>query len=179
MQPNEEACTVLMVRVGTSDATIDYADKYFNAVFEREWFQDPLVREMVRVVDQSEVLDGGVIESPFLGRISPRELSNGVKTLILMRFKPEQEYYATSCGDNCGPWMLRVGERQDVHIALTRVMRFRQPEEATKPGLNLLCVNNGQVCDTMRDFVLTFLRISHGEKTTAEDDTMRGEKHAL
>ncbi len=154
---------MLMVRVGTTDATIDYMDPFFDAVYERAWFEDPLVREMVRAVDQSEVLDGGVIDSPFLGLISPRELSTGVKTLILMRFQPEQEYYATACGDNCGPWMLRIGEMQDVHIALTRIMRFRQPEEAAKPGLNLLCVNNGQLCDTMRDFVLTFLRLFHGE----------------
>lgn len=118
---------MLMVRVGTTDATIDYVDHFFNAVFERAWFQNPLVREMVRAVDKSEVLDGGVTDSPFLGLLSPRELSTGVKTLILMRFHPEQEYYATACGDNCGPWMLRIGERQDVHIALTRVMRFRQP----------------------------------------------------
>ena len=31
----------------------------------------------------------------------------------------------------CGKWMVEIGKRQDVHIALTRIMRFHPPEEVT------------------------------------------------
>lgn len=42
---------------------------------------------MIKDVDQSIVLDSGVIDSPVLGKIPPTGLSGGVKTLILVKFE--------------------------------------------------------------------------------------------
>ena len=56
---------------------------YFKYDYEDEWITDPFVKEMIQDVDQSTVLDSGVIDSPVLGKIPPTGLSGGVKTLIL------------------------------------------------------------------------------------------------
>lgn len=57
---------------------------YFKNVYEEEWITQPLVKEMILDVDKSVVLDGGVIDSPVMGKIPPVSLSGGVKTLILI-----------------------------------------------------------------------------------------------
>ena len=68
---------------------------------------------MIRDVDHSEVLDSGVIDSPLLGKIPPTKLSGGVKTLILVRFEPEKVFNASTCGDNCAKWLLKIAEKED------------------------------------------------------------------
>ena len=60
------------------------APSYFDNVYEDEWIEDPFVREMIQDVDSSAVLNAHIIESPVLGPITPKELSGGVKVLILM-----------------------------------------------------------------------------------------------
>ena len=77
---------------------------YFKYDYEDSWIVDPFVKEMVLDVDQSVVLDSGVIDSPVLGKIPPTGLSGGVKTLILVKFDKDNVFNASTCGDNedCG-----------------------------------------------------------------------------
>ena len=60
---------------------------YFKYDYEDNWITDPFVKKMIKDVDQSIVLDSGVIDSPVLGKIPPTGLSGGVKTLILVKFE--------------------------------------------------------------------------------------------
>lgn len=53
-------------------------------MYEDEWLTNPLSVKMIANVDKSTVIGNHLIESPVLGPISPKELSGGVKTLILM-----------------------------------------------------------------------------------------------
>lgn len=144
---------MLHIHFGDVPGMIEPIGMYFDGNFERSWLDDPLVREMIRDIDKSEVISGSAIDSPVLGPISPRELSGGVKTLILMLFEPENVYYATACGDNCGKWMIEIGKRQDVTISLNRIMRFRSPEDKYLGGMNAICDNNGLRIETMMDFL--------------------------
>lgn len=57
---------------------------YFNNTYEPEWFDSELAKEMIRDIDDSEVLSGECINSPVLGQIPLERLSGGVKTLLLM-----------------------------------------------------------------------------------------------
>lgn len=50
---------------------------YFKYDYEDDWITDPFVKEMIQDVDQSIVLDSGVIDSPVLGKIPPTGLSGG------------------------------------------------------------------------------------------------------
>ena len=51
-------------------------------------------------------------------------MSSGVKTLILMRELPEKAFYASACGDNCAPWLLRIAAQEDRTVNLRHIMDF-------------------------------------------------------
>ena len=99
---------------------------YFKNVYEDEWITDPLSREMIADVDKSVVLGSGIIDSPVLGKIPPLSLSGGVKTLMLIDHMPEQIFNASTCGDNCAKWLLKIG------VNLRHLMDFGEGNFAFK-----------------------------------------------
>lgn len=101
---------------------------YFKNVYEESWITQPLVREMIADVDKSVVLDNAVIDSPILGKIPPLSLSGGVKTLILIENVPEKIFNASTCGDNCAKWILKIAQNRDVTINLRHLMDFGSGE---------------------------------------------------
>ena len=105
---------------------------YFKNVYEDEWITDPLSREMIADVDKSVVLGSGIIDSPVLGKIPPLSLSGGVKTLMLIDHMPEQIFNASTCGDNCAKWLLKIGEEQDITVNLRHLMDFGEGNFAFK-----------------------------------------------
>lgn len=77
------------------------APRYFDNVWEDEWLEDPLVKQMIKDVDNSEVISPHLIESPVLGPIGPKDISGGVKVLILLLKDTSFIYNISNCGDNC------------------------------------------------------------------------------
>lgn len=56
---------------------------YFKNVYEEAWITAPLAKEMIFDIDKSIVLDGAVIDSPVLGKISPLNLSGGAMASVI------------------------------------------------------------------------------------------------
>lgn len=75
-------------------------------------------------IDKSNVLGPHAIESPVLGVIPPENLSGGTKTLLLMENAPEEIYNASTCGDNCAPFILKLAKKRDLTINLRHLMDF-------------------------------------------------------
>ena len=82
------------------------------------------IKHIIRDVDKSEVIDSNLIESPVLGKISPLALSGGTKTLILIINDKEKIFNASTCGNNCAKWLLKISENEDVTINLRHLMDF-------------------------------------------------------
>ena len=102
---------------------------------------------MIEDVDHSKVIDSGVIDSPILGKIPPLNLSGGVKTLILVLFEPDKVFNASTCGDNCAKWLLKIASTEDRTINLRHIMDFgEEPFE-------LRILNTGDIVHTMTEFV--------------------------
>ena len=97
---------------------------YFDNVYEDEWIEDSFVKEMIQDVDYCTVISSHVIDSPILGAITPRELSGGVKVLILMLKDDSFIYNMSNCGDNCAKWILKIAEKKDLTVYLQHIMRF-------------------------------------------------------
>ena len=92
---------MLNIYLGKMEEAIYYPPAYFDNRYEEEWITDPLSKEMIKDVDQSVVVGPRLIDSPILGAISVKELSGGVKTLILLAFdESNQIFNASACGDN-------------------------------------------------------------------------------
>ena len=131
-------------------ANIEYmkdAPSYFDNVYEDEWIEDSFVKEMIQDVDQSTVLDSGVIDSPVLGKIPPTGLSGGVKTLILVKFDKDKIFNASTCGDNCAKWLLKIAETEDRTINLRHLMKFE-----VEP-FDIRILNTNEIVHTMEELV--------------------------
>ena len=120
---------------------------YFKNVYEDEWITDPLSREMFADVDKSVVLGSGIIDSPVLGKIPPLSLSGGVKTLMLIDHMPEQIFNASTCGDNCAKWLLKIGEEKDITVNLRHLMDFGEG------NFTIHIVNTDQVVHSMAELI--------------------------
>ena len=93
-------------------------DVFFNNTYEDEWITSEISKKMIKDIDGSEVKNSNIIESPFLGLISPERLSGGVKTLILMQNDTEHIFNASACGNNCAQWILKLAKQKDITIRL-------------------------------------------------------------
>ena len=102
---------------------------------------------MIRDVDKSEVLGGGVIDSPVLGKIAPVSLSGGVKTLLLLENEPDKIFNASTCGDNCAKWILKMAEKQELTINLRHLMNFG------KKPFKIRILNTDQIVHSMEELV--------------------------
>ena len=127
---------------------------FFKNDYEDEWIVDPFVKEMIRDVDHSEVIDSGVIDSPVLGKIPPLNLSGGVKTLILVRFEPNRVFNASTCGDNCAKWLLKMAEEEDRTVNLRHIMDFGEGSFEIKVlNTGTVAHNMAELTDIAIDFV--------------------------
>ena len=138
---------MLHVYYGDMREAVFNTSVYFKNDYEDSWIIDPMVKEMIRDVDHSEVMDSGVIDSPVLGKIPPLSLSGGVKTLILVKFEPAVIFNASTCGDNCAKWLLKMAEQEDRTINLRHLMDFG------KEPFELHILNTDQVVHSMKELV--------------------------
>lgn len=139
---------MLSIYLGKMDEAIYYPPVYFDNQYEDEWITDKLSIAMIKDVDQSDVISARLIDSPVLGPISVRELSGGVKTLILMAFDDTDKIFnASACGDNCAKWILKISESKDLTINLRHIMDFGNEKfEAS-------ILNTGEIVHNMEEFV--------------------------
>ena len=138
---------MLKVFFGNMPEAIYNTAVYFKNDYEDEWIVDPRVKEMILDVDHSEVMYSGVIDSPVLGKIPPLGLSGGVKTLILVLFEPGKIFNASTCGDNCAKWLLKIAEKEDRTINLRHIMDFgEEPFE-------IEILNTGDIVHSMTELV--------------------------
>lgn len=138
---------MLSVFLGNMDEAIYHPPTYFDNRYEEEWITDPLSVEMIKDIDLSEVVSARLIESPVLGPISTKELSGGVKTLILIAFDGDRIFNASACGNNCAKWILRLGETRDRTINLRHIMDFGSGD------LEIRILNTGEIVHNMAEFV--------------------------
>lgn len=137
-----------------ADHVIEFAENYFPDIWIPEWFEDDFVKEMIKDVDQSEVISPYLIISPVLGPISNSELSGGVKALILMYKLDGLIFNATNCGNNCAKWIQRISElKGSLTIKLEYIMEFLDTEP-----FDIKIMQTGEIVHTFNDFVSAYIR---------------------
>ena len=97
---------------------------YFNNIYKDNWITKPLSKQIIQSIDQSEVIDEKTIASPVFGKMSPKKLSGGVKTLLLIAYDKTKVFNASTCGDNCAEWILKIADKRRVVINLRHLMDF-------------------------------------------------------
>ena len=122
---------MLSIYYGRMPEAIFNTAVYFKNVYEDSWITDPFSKEMILV----------------LGKIAPVSLSGGVKTLMLINNEPQKIFNASTCGNNCAKWILKIGEMQDVTINLRHLMDFGQET------FDIHILNTGQIVHNMKELV--------------------------
>ena len=138
---------MLKIFLGDKKEAIYNTSVYFKNTFIDEWITDPFSAEMIKDVDKSVVIGPHMIESPVLGPITPKELSGGVKTLILIYKDREHLFNASNCGDNCAKWLLKMAEKEDLTINLRHLMDFGNGQ------FEIEILNEGKIVHNMTEFV--------------------------
>lgn len=138
---------MLNIYYGNMPEAIFNTAVYFKNVYEDEWITDPVAREMILDVDKSIVLDNAVVDSPVMGKIAPTELSGGIKTLILMKNERSKVFNASTCGDNCAKWILKLADMDELTINLRHLMNFG------KGTFDIRIMNTNQVVHNMKELV--------------------------
>lgn len=146
---------MLNVYFGDMPEAIYNTNVYFNNTYKDSWIVKPLSREMIKAVDQSEVIDERTISSPVFGNMSPKKLSGGVKTLLLIAFDNSQKIFnASTCGDNCAEWILKIAQDKKVVINLRHLMDFGEGEFKIKVlNTNKIVKNMGELVWEAGEFV--------------------------
>lgn len=128
---------MLNIVFGDVENSIYHPPTYFDNTYEDDWLMNSEGKEMILDIDKSEVIGPHLIESPVLGPISPKEISGGVKTLLLMKFDESGKIFnASACGDNCADWIVRIGSEKDLTINLHHVMDFSKVADFKAKMLN-------------------------------------------
>lgn len=126
------------------------APAYFDNVYEDEWIEDELVKEMIKDVDKSTVISAHIIESPVFGAITPQGLSGGVKVLILMLKDDSFIYNMSNCGNSCAKWILKIAEQKDLTVYLQHILRFEGEFE-------IEIMNIGKIVHNREEYVRALL----------------------
>lgn len=138
---------MLNVYFGDMPDAIYNTNIYFNNTYKDSWITRPLTRQIIQAVDHSEVIDEKTIVSPVFDNMSPKKLSGGVKTLLLIAYDKTKVFNASTCGDNCAEWILKMAEKQKVVINLRHLMDFGKGEFKIK------VLNTGKIVKNMGDLV--------------------------
>lgn len=138
---------MLKIFFGDKEEAIYNTSVYFKNSFLDEWITDSFSAEMIKDVDNSVVIGPHMIDSPVLGPITPKELSGGVKTLILIYKDRKHLFNASNCGDNCAKWLLKMAENEDITINLRHLMDFGNGQ------FDIEVLNDGKVVHNMTELV--------------------------
>ena len=139
---------MLNIYFGEMPEAIFDTSTYFRHAYKDKWITDPMTVEIIRDVDNSEVVGNNLIQSPVLGPISPAQLSGGAKTLILIYKDSGKVFNASKCGDNCAKWLLKMAEKKKKLINLHHIMDFGDGEFKIK------VVNSGKIAANMKELIL-------------------------
>lgn len=139
---------MLNIYYGDMADCIFNTEVYFRNTYESEWLTSDLAKAMILDVDKSEVVSEQCINSPVLGQIPPERLSGGVKTLLLLLNDDSRIFNASTCGDNCAKWILKIAETKDLTIRLGHHMDFGNGE------FSIRILNNDMVVHSMKDLFM-------------------------
>ena len=122
---------------------------YFDNTYQDEWLTSDFAKKVIKKIDKSNVLGPHAVESPVLGVISPEKLSGGTKTLLLLDNQPENVYNASTCGDNCAPFLLQLAKEKDITVNLRHLMNFGKK----KFPVEVKILNTGEIVHSMEEML--------------------------
>lgn len=92
------------------DIIIQRPSIYFNRVKKPEWFEDPFVKELLLKIEGTTVLFEEALKDRHGHGKSADKICNSCRSVIMMKFLPENTYSDEFFGKNCWPFIFRLAE---------------------------------------------------------------------
>lgn len=119
---------MLNIYFGNYDDAVYDTNTYFNNTYKDSWITKDLSMQIIKDIDKSDVIDGNSIKSPIFNVMSPKQLSGGAKTLILVANNRNKVFNVSTCGDNCAKWLLKIADEKAITVNLRHIMNFGNNE---------------------------------------------------
>ena len=115
---------MLHIIFGDCEEAIYNTSSFFDNQYLDCWFDDEFAAEVIKGIDKGEILSSHAVNTKALGVIPATKIAGGTKTVLLVKNRPEMIFNASTCGDNCAKYLLKIGKMQDVTINLHHIMNF-------------------------------------------------------
>lgn len=125
---------------------VDNPKFWFDNNGGRHYVTGSMEREIIADIDGSEVLSENAVINPIFGGIPIQKISTTSKTVILVKNLPDKIFNGSRMGDNAAPWLLKIGDMQDVTIRLGYLMQFKEP-------FTIRIDNDGSIVTSWLDYV--------------------------
>lgn len=145
---------MLRIHFGHLNEAIAHPAMLFDNSYLASWFEDPFIRHICKVVDNTDVVSAGQMSNPTFGEINCKLLSQGCKNCILA-YKTDRVINSTMMGDNCGPILMEIAAMKDLTITLKHLFDFSHVK-----NFSALILNTGQMVrsyDEYLDVALDYL----------------------
>ena len=83
---------------------------YFDNTYMNSWLHDDLAEAVIKSIEKGTILSDGAIDTKALGVIPIKQISGGTKTLLLISNNHNKVFNASTCGDNCARWILKIAK---------------------------------------------------------------------
>ena len=144
---------MLEIYFGTRKDTVSNPPIFFNYnVNPRLLLGDKEIQQMILDIDKTVLTDNGQLISPVLPIMGWKDISGGVKTLILIKLYGDKiNFNITACGENCSKWIEVLAERQDISVNLKYPMKFSE-------NIHAIIKNTNREIWSYKDFIIEYLR---------------------
>jgi len=153
---NERDAGMLRVYFGNMPDAIYNTSVFFDNQYLDSWLDDAFAAEVIKGIDKGVILSSRAIDTKALGVIPVTKIAGGTKTLLLVKNMPDRIFNASTCGDNCAKYLLKIGREQDVTINLHHMMDFGRGK------FEILILNNNTIVHSMAEMVETALGFVYG-----------------
>ena len=138
---------MLNIFFGDMENVIFNTSVFFDNTYQDSWFQDDFTKRVIKDIDKGEILGPNCVTTKILGPIPPTKIAGGTKTILLMKFDNNHIFNASTCGDNCAKWILKIAKDKDLTINLRHIMNFGKKDFSAK------ILNSGKIITTQKEYV--------------------------
>ena len=138
---------MLNIFFGDMENVIFNTSVFFDNTYQDSWFQDDFTKRVIKDIDKGEILGPNCVTTKILGPIPPTKIAGGTKTILLMKFDNDHIFNASTCGDNCAKWILKIAKDKDLTINLRHIMNFGKKDFTAK------ILNSGKIKKTKKEYV--------------------------
>lgn len=114
----------------------------FDTRFQDNWLLNDYVENIIKNLDNSEVIGNRAIQSPVLGVISPDWLSATCKNIIMMYYNEPMIFASSLIGNSAAPFIEQISEQHNIHVYMNHLFRFVNNQKAILVDCNNLHVSD-------------------------------------